>query len=78
MKENNTKYKTLFKDSLIFAIGNIGSKMIVFFLVPFYTYYLTPDEYGVSDLVFTISQLTIPFFSLVIFDAVIRFGLYRK
>ena len=78
MKQESTKYKRLFKDSLIFALGNIGSKIIAFFLVPFYTYYLTPDEYGISDLVFTISQLTIPFFSLVIFDAVIRFGLYRK
>lgn len=73
-----SKYKVLFKDILIFALGNIGSKVIIFFLVPFYTYYLTPDEYGISDLVFTISQFAIPFFSLVIFDAVVRFGLYRK
>ena len=72
------KYKSLFKDTLIFALGNISSKIIVFFLVPFYTYYLTPDEYGISDLVFTVSQLAIPFFSLVIFDAVIRFSLERK
>lgn len=74
----NKKYKNLFKDTLIFALGNIGSKVIIFFLVPFYTYYLTPEEYGISDLVFTVSQLAIPFFSLVIFDAVIRFTLYKK
>ena len=73
-----SKYKVLIKDTLIFALGNIGSKIIVFFLVPFYTHYLTPDEYGVSDLVFTVSQLAIPFFSLVIFDAVMRFALLRK
>ena len=72
------KYTNLLKDTLIFTLGNVGSKVIVFFLVPFYTYYLTPEEYGISDLVFTISQLAIPFFSLVIFDAVIRFALYRK
>lgn len=76
--KNNSKYMSLMKDTLIFALGNIGSKLIVFFLVPFYTYYLTPDEYGVSDLVFTISQLAIPFFSIVIFDAVIRFALCYK
>ena len=75
---SNKKYKNLLKDTLIFALGNIGSKVIVLFLVPFYTHYLTPEEYGISDLVFTISQLAIPFFSLVIFDAVIRFALYRK
>lgn len=72
------KYKALFKDTIIFALGNIGSKLIVFFLVPFYTYYLSPDEYGISDLVFTASQLAIPILSLVIFDAVIRFALSRK
>ena len=76
--EQQHKYKALFKDTLIFALGNIGSKLIVFFLVPFYTYYLSPDEYGISDLVFTVSQLAIPFFSLVIFDAVIRFALLKK
>lgn len=78
MSRDSEKYKALFKDTVIFALGNIGSKVIIFFLVPFYTYYLTPDEYGVSDLVFTVSQLAIPFFSLVIFDAVIRFALLRK
>ncbi|MBR3430982.1 MAG: oligosaccharide flippase family protein [Clostridia bacterium] len=75
---HSSKYRTLLKDTLIFALGNIGSKLIVFFLVPFYTLYLSPEEYGISDLVFTVSQLAIPFFSLVIFDAVIRFGIFRK
>ena len=74
----DSKYRILLKDTLIFALGNIGSKLIIFFLVPFYTKFLSPEEYGISDLVFTVSQLAIPFFSLVIFDAVIRFGIYRK
>ena len=73
-----SKYKTLIKDTLIFALCSIGSKVILFFLVPFYTHFLTPEEYGISDLVFTVSQLAVPFFSLVIFDAVIRFALYKK
>ena len=78
MNRDQAKYKSLLKDTLVFAIGNIGSKAIIFFLVPFYTYYLTPDDYGISDLVFTVTQLAIPCFSLVVFDAVIRFGLSRK
>lgn len=76
--KDSSKYKRLFKDTLLFALGSIGSKIIIFFLVPFYTYYLSPEEYGISDLVFTVSQLAIPFFSLVIFDAVVRFALARK
>lgn len=82
MKDNETgmdnKHKRLIKDTIIFAIGNIGSKIILFFLVPLYTNVLSTEEYGIADLVFTVSQFLIPFVSLVIFDAVIRFGLSKK
>ena len=72
------KYKTLLKDTSIFAIGSIASKAIIFFLVPLYTNYLSTEEYGIADLVFTMAQMLIPFVSLVIFDGVIRFGLMYK
>ena len=68
------KYTRLIKDTFVFALGNLGSKLILFFLVPLYTNYLTTEEYGTADLVFTISQFLVPIFSVVIFDAVIRFG----
>lgn len=74
----NDKYKALFKDTIIFAIGNLGSKMILFFLVPLYTNYLTTEEYGTADLIFTVAQLVVPVVSLTIYDAVIRFGLDKK
>lgn len=32
-----TKYKKLITDTLIFALGNLGSKVILFFMVPLYT-----------------------------------------
>ena len=73
----NKKYKILFKDTIIFALGGLGSKLILFFLVPLYTNYLTTEEYGVADLVFTIAQLIIPIVSVSIFEAVIRFGLMK-
>ncbi len=72
-----SKGKTLIKDVFIFAIGGIGSKIILFLLVPLYTNYMTTDEYGTADLVFTVSQLAVPFVSVVIFDAVVRFGLMK-
>lgn len=74
----NKKYKTLINDTLIFALGSIGSKLILFFLVPLYTNCLTQEQYGTSELVFTLAQIFIPIISLVIFDAVIRFGLERR
>lgn len=69
------KYIELIKNTAIFALGSIGSKLIVFLLVPLYTNHLTTEEYGTADLVFTVAQLIVPFVSLVIFDAVTRFGL---
>ena len=74
----NGKVKTLLKDTAIFALGSIGSKVIMFFLVPFYSYFLTKEEWGVGDLVFSAAQVVIPIVSLVIFDAVIRYGIFYK
>jgi len=74
----NKKFESLFKDTIIFALGSFGSKIILFFLVPLYTNYLTTDEYGIADLVFTASQLLLPVISIVIFEAVIRFGLMKN
>lgn len=72
------KYKNLLKDTLIFALGSFGSKIILFFLLPLYTNVLTREEYGTSELIYTVSQLLLPFLSLVIFDAVLRYGLKKS
>ena len=69
------KYKTLIKNTIVFAIGGLGTKLVLFLLVPLYTNCLTTDEYGISELVFTISQFLIPIITLNVFDALIRFGL---
>lgn len=73
----SNKYKKLLSDTIVFAIGGIGSKLILFFLVPLYTNYLSTEEYGVADLIFTVSQVIIPFVSIEIFSAVIRFALSK-
>lgn len=70
-----SRYKELFRDTAIFAIGSIGTKLILFLMVPLYTNYMSSAEYGTADLIFTIAQLMTSFLSIVIFDAVIRFGL---
>ena len=74
----NNKMKKLLKDTIIFAIGSIGSKMILFFLVPLYTNYLTTEQYGIADLIFTVSELIIPFMSIAIYNGVLRYGLSKN
>lgn len=71
-------YKKLIGNSVIFAIGNLGSKLISFILVPLYTYYLTAEEYGVADLVTITSNLLLPIISVNIFESVLRFTLDKK
>ena len=73
-----SRYKELFRDTAIFAIGSIGTKLILFLMVPLYTNYMSSAEYGTADLIFTIAQLMTSFLSIVIFDAVIRFGLSSR
>lgn len=71
------KYSNLVKDTLIFTLGNLGSKLILFFMVPLYTNYLTTEEYGTADLVFTVAQFIAPLISVVIHDSILRYGLSK-
>ena len=44
---NMRRGKYLAKNTAIFALGNIGTKAISFFMVPLYTQWLVPSDYGV-------------------------------
>ncbi len=74
----NNKFKRLIKDIFIFSLGSLGSKLILFLLVPLYTNYLTKAEYGTAELVFTIAQLLIPIASVTIWNGLIRYGLMNS
>ena len=73
--KKSNKYMNLASNTLLFALGNFGSKFLVFFLLPLYTNVLTTTEYGISELVSTASNLLMPFAILSIQDATLRFGL---
>ena len=53
MVQESSRAKYLIKNTAIFAIGNIATKLITFFLVPLYTNALATDQYGTADLVTT-------------------------
>lgn len=73
MKYSRSNY--LLKNTLIFTLGNIGSKVISFFLIPLYTNILTTAQYGVTDLITTIVTVAVPILTLNICESVMRFGL---
>jgi len=68
-----TKKQKLFSDTLLYMIGNFGSKTISFFLVPFYTRFLTTSEYGIMDLINTSKSLVLPLIYLQIIAGVYRY-----
>lgn len=68
-----SEYRKLLKDSGIFAIGSLGSKIVTFLFVPLYTYCLTTEEYGIADLITITSNLLFPVFTISISEAVLRF-----
>ena len=72
------QYKKLFNDSIVFAIGSFGSKLITFFLVGFYTYYLSKSEYGTADLLINSVNILLPVVSLSVSEGVLRFVLDSK
>lgn len=72
------KYKKLLGNSLVFAIGNLGSKLITILLIPLYTYTLTTRQYGSVDIITTTINLLLPVVSLSAFDAVLRFVLDKN
>ena len=71
----NSRNSYLIKNTIIFTLGNLGSKLISFFLIPLYTNALTTAEYGVVDLVATVGTVAVPILTLNICESVMRFAL---
>ena len=71
----NQRKKYLVKNTALFAINSIGTRIITFLLVPLYTKAFTTSEYGIVDLVTTISTILVPVITLNIGEAVMRFSL---
>lgn len=68
------QYKSLIKNSFLFAIGSIGSKAISFFMLPLYTRMLTTSDYGQLDILQTTISLLIPLVTFQVVEAVFRFS----
>ncbi len=64
----------MMKDMGIYAIGNLGSKVITFLMVPLYTYYVeNTADFGYYDLCLTVVFLLMPLTTLQLRDGAFRF-----
>lgn len=67
------KYKTLAKNTGFVLIGTIGSKLINIIMLPLYTLWLKPEEFGAVDTITTYSMFFIGFVCLCLPDAIFIF-----
>lgn len=72
------RYQKLINNSIIFAIGNFGSKVMQFIMIPIYSYALSTSSFGKVDLITTVVYLLSPIISLELFDSVFRFSLDKS
>lgn len=71
----DSKFRTLGANTIIFAIGNVFSKLILFFLMPLYTSAMSPTEYGFAELMNNGIDLLMPLATLCLYEAVFRFSI---
>ena len=64
--------KKLMVGAGIYAIGTFGTKILMFLIVPLYTYYLDVSEMGIYDILLSLIGLVTPIISLQISDALYR------
>lgn len=62
-------------NSVLFAIGNFGSKLMQFVMVPLYSYVLTTTEFGKVNIITNVVSLLGPIACLDLSDAVFRYAL---
>lgn len=64
------KYKTLLSNTGLLLVGTFGSKMISFFMLPFYTNWLSIEDFGTSDIINVYSTILVSIISLCIAEAI--------
>lgn len=69
------KYQKLASNTVIFAIGSMGAKLISFFLVRLYTSCMSPEEFSTADLLYQANNVLYPLITFCMADAIIRYGL---
>lgn len=69
------KYKNLAINTVIFAIGSFGSKILVLFLTRLYTSNISPEDSSTKELLEITLNFLLPIFTLSISSATMRYGL---
>lgn len=70
--------KKLFFNMGVLAFGTFGSKIVVFLLMPFYTAWLSTEQYSAAELISSTANLLIPLACVGIVNGIFRFAAERE
>lgn len=73
-----SRKKELAFNTAIIGIGKFGTQVLSFFLLPLYTSVLSTTEYGIYDLILTISIFLTPIITLLMEESMFRFLIDAK
>ena len=57
----------------IYAVGSIGSRLMTFLLVPIYSFFIAPSEFGYYDICFAAIMLMLPLITMQLREGSLRF-----
>jgi O-antigen/teichoic acid export membrane protein len=64
--------KRLFKHTSVYSIGTIAQRSVAFLLLPIYTRYITPSDYGILEILVVTGQILSIFYSLAMYSGFSR------
>lgn len=73
-----SRNKKLAKNTGFVFIGNMGAKLMSFFMLPLYTHWLSPVDYGTTDIINTYAMLLLNIVACDISDAIFIFPVGAK
>ena len=73
MAQNQNASARLAKNTVIYMIGNLGSKILQVLILPLLTAVLLTEEYGYYDLIVTTINLITPIATLQLVEAMFRY-----
>lgn len=72
------KYKQLASNTIIFAIGSFGSKILLLLLTKLYTANINPADNSTKELLEISAHVLVPLVTFSMAEAIIRFGLDKR
>ena len=69
--------KVLGKESLIYGVGHVMARMVTFLLLPLYTHFFTPNEYGAISLAYAFIGFTLIFYKYGMDTALMKYAVQK-